>query len=160
MNETVAFGRAGGPRGPRASLAERLERLSVPEPNSGCLLWIGAYQVKKGEKRPVIRIGGKLVCASRVAFFVLHGRWPDPCALHRCDTPMCIEENHLFEGTVADNARDMASKGRHRCQKTTRCPKGHAYDTTNTRVDSRGKRSCRACDRARGGGWARSLSLR
>ncbi len=50
--------------------------------------------------------------ASRVAFFLEHGRWPEPCALHTCDNPPCCNVRHLFEGTQADNLEDMARKGR------------------------------------------------
>jgi len=31
---------------------------------------------------------------------------------HRCDTPACINIEHLFLGTPADNSRDMSAKGR------------------------------------------------
>ena len=34
------------------------------------------------------------------------------CVLHRCDNPPCINLNHLFLGTLADNAKDAQEKGR------------------------------------------------
>jgi hypothetical protein len=59
-----------------------------------------------------IRVERKTLLANRVAFFVAHGRWPQPCALHRCDNPLCCNPAHLFEGSRSDNCRDMANKGR------------------------------------------------
>lgn len=34
--------------------------------------------------------------------------------MHRCDTPRCLNVDHLFVGTQADNVADKMAKGRHR----------------------------------------------
>jgi len=79
-----------------------------------CHLWTGSTD---GDGYGQIGLGARgegLEKAPRVAFFLEHGRWPEPCALHKCDNPPCVRPDHLFEGTKADNMRDMANKGRSR----------------------------------------------
>jgi hypothetical protein len=36
---------------------------------------------------------------------------PIRCALHRCGNRRCIEQSHLYDGTPADNVRDMEAAG-------------------------------------------------
>lgn len=64
------------------------------------------------------RYGKDKHTAHRVAWMLLHGDIPDKIYIcHTCDNRKCINPAHLFMGTHADNARDMAVKGRAVSQK-------------------------------------------
>lgn len=83
---------------------------SAPEPNTGCRLWLGAVN-PKGYGR--VRFRGSAAVAHRVAFILAYGEIPEgQFALHRCDTPSCINPDHLFLGSALDNTRDCIAKGR------------------------------------------------
>lgn len=94
--------------GTHASLRDRLERLSIPEPNSGCLLWLGSASKGYG----YIRVDGKMQIASRVSFRLFRGDPGTMDVCHHCDNTYCIEPNHLFLGTAKENSEDMVRKGR------------------------------------------------
>lgn len=96
---------------PRAmTLADRLERNSMPEPNSGCILWLGSC-MPFGHGR--MRWDGRLHLTHRLAWMAHRGEIPEGIMVcHKCDVPSCINPNHLFLGTNADNILDMYAKGR------------------------------------------------
>ena len=52
------------------------------------------------------------VRAHRAAWSLWHDTQPTQMILHHCDTPACCNPHHLFQGTVRDNNRDRAAKGR------------------------------------------------
>jgi hypothetical protein len=93
-------------------VAVRLEYYSIPEPNSGCLLWTGAVTKKGYGRDPVSR---KPVAAHRLAWIEAHGAIPATLhVLHKCDVRSCINPAHLFLGTNLDNIRDREQKRRGR----------------------------------------------
>ena len=93
------------------TVPERLMRLHVPEPMSGCWLWLGTVNNKGYGLMPLTH--GRVVTAHRQSFIHWRGEIPPTLnVLHRCDVRRCINPAHLFLGTIKDNSQDMLRKGR------------------------------------------------
>lgn len=94
---------------------ERFHQKYVRFPFSGCWIWTGGT-------RPNARgdlygrhwtDSGESTGAHRFSWLIHKGPIPDGLFVcHHCDTPLCVNPDHLFIGTTKDNSIDMVSKGR------------------------------------------------
>jgi hypothetical protein len=92
------------------TLEERFDAKYIPEPNSGCWLWESGFD---GWGYGRLKYRRKYLAAHRLSWTIHRGEIPTGMwVLHKCDTPVCVNPDHLFLGTHRDNMRDMVQKGR------------------------------------------------
>lgn len=91
---------------------ERLNKFIKIDDEKKCWLWVGGKN-RKGYGS--IHFNGKNRIAHRMSYELYVGEIP--CGVlvcHHCDTPSCVNPEHLFLGTDLDNSNDKFSKGRHK----------------------------------------------
>jgi hypothetical protein len=127
------------------------DQFYIPEPNSGCWLWLGTV-TRFGYGRLGVRKTKERAHRFSLQMFTgEQGRGLFVC--HKCDVPSCVNPEHLFWGTQKDNLQDAAKKGRMSNdfqKRKTHCKHGHAFEEHGKRVIARGvsSRICMACQRA------------
>lgn len=97
------------------TVAERIAKYTIPEPNSGCWLWMGACAA---DGYPRITVGSsvdgtkKSVRVTRLVCEQVHGLPDGFHALHKCDNPVCVNPDHLYPGTPKQNVKDCFDRKR------------------------------------------------
>ena len=80
-----------------------------PIPHAGCHIWDNYLDNGYGQ----VWFQEKLHLAHRLIYEFKNGSIPKGVMVcHVCDTPSCVNPDHLFLGTQKDNMGDCVSKGR------------------------------------------------
>lgn len=93
---------------PDVELQAEIEERSMPEPNTGCWLWM-----HRATALGYPQMSGDGGYAHRASYRAFNGPLADRDVVrHRCDTPRCVNPDHLLVGTQGDNLADMRARQR------------------------------------------------
>lgn len=136
-----------------ARAAAIVERHAMPEPNSGCWLWMGSVgsngygktaigSRKDGTRRDVL--------AHQITWVLNRGPIPPGLELdhRRCRNKICVNPDHLVLCTDVENVKQPDGPAGLQMAKT-HCPKGHPLTDGNLYIDPYGWRHCMTCPRER-----------
>jgi len=131
-----------------SGLPERLENKIIPEPNSGCWIWIPEGHPKGYGFAKYKAMGHR---AHRLVYSLLVGKIPNGLVIdHKCRVRCCVNPEHLEPVTNLENIK-RGITGQFNARKT-QCSEGHPFDTENTGFSTHGKytrRYCKKCNHDR-----------
>jgi hypothetical protein len=148
--QTVFMGKAGAKH---CSLKCRLDANSRQE--GECIVWAG-YARPEGYGE--VDFNGERHLSNRAAWMAYKNEDPgELCVCHKCDNPRCINPEHLFLGTRAENSADRDRKGRQARGERNGPAKLTEEQVRAIRADERG---CRKLAKAYGVHMGTILSIR
>lgn len=99
----------------RKKLIALFNKYTIPEPNSGCYIWLGNVDSRNYGR---VCIDYQQYYAHRLSYTLKFGAIPGgKLLMHSCDNPCCVNPHHLTPGTYQENNADMMKKGRHKARK-------------------------------------------
>lgn len=121
----------------------------IPEPNSGCWLWIGYV---RPDGYGVLNVNNSIKRAHRLSYAALVGPLDVDLVIdHRCRVRSCCNPAHLEQVTDKVNVSQRGNSIAAMRARQTSCVNGHVFtpENTFTRPQRPGTRECRDCQTAR-----------
>jgi len=115
-----------------APMRAYIEARSIPEPNTGCWLWmlsLGSHQYPQGFN------GTTVVLAHRFSYEAFVGAIPENYEVdHKCKNRSCVNPDHLEATTKIANRRRQFGYFCEADLQDDACPKGHPYRRVSGKV--------------------------
>lgn len=123
----------------------RFDNYYMPEPNTGCFLWLG-YVQKNGYGGFSLQLKGERIReAHRIAYILFIGPIPKGKEIdHKCRVRSCVNPGHLEAVSHRENCLRGASEYSRRAF-MTHCFRGHALSGWNLIRKTKTRRNCRKC---------------
>lgn len=136
-----------------AATIERLWERTMPEPTSGCWIWLGPLHFGYGE----LYHRGRARPVHRVSYELYKGAIPRGAHLdHLCRIRCCVNPDHLEPVSLKENLRRGIEFQR---STKTHCRHGHPYNETTIWIrpggKKKGRRECMPCIVARTNAYRR-----
>ena len=126
-----------------SGLPSRIEDSIIPEPNSGCWIWLGGLRSKK-DGYGGCDWEGKSWRTHRLVYTLLRKAVSNKLDIdHLCRNRICCNPDHLEPVTRAKNIARGNGVAPNNLRKT-HCPQEHAYTSENTYIWKQ-QRFCRTC---------------
>lgn len=127
------------------SVLERFESKYIPEPNSGCWIWLAGTATEGYGK---FWVDGATDLAHRVSWRLAGRATPSNTELdHLCRNRLCCNPDHLEPVSHRENMLRGVSPTA-LTARSNFCKNGHEFTVENTYYLANGWRRCHACGRA------------
>ena len=134
---------------PRYTLPEQLRFWSYVETKASNQCWPWLRSVD-GQGYGVFCAQGTRKKSHRVSYILVHGPIPDGLVVdHMCRNRRCANPDHLRVVTQAVNSLENSVGATAINAAKTHCIAGHMFAGDNLKIDHRGNRYCRECNRER-----------
>jgi hypothetical protein len=121
---------------------DRFDALYIPEPMSGCWIWLGALTIGGYASFSIATSTAEV--AHRYSYKQKYGPIPQGKELdHLCRVRCCVNPDHVEPVTRKENVRRGLGGPK------SVCKYGHPFNEANTYWKANGAKSCRVCDKRR-----------
>lgn len=122
------------------------KNISNESHDRGCWIWTG---LKNRQGYGKLTIDYKTVITHRYSWILHNGDIPERILIcHKCDTPSCVNPDHLFLGAYSDNMKDMVKKGRNRDDRGSKHPMAKLTEEQVLMIRKRLENGDKGCDLA------------